>query len=230
VLKIGELAQRFGLNVRTVRYYEGLALLPAPQRSESGYRLYSEADAERLRLVLQAKRVGFSLDQIRQIIELGRRGTPCDYVQQGLTQHIADLDEQIAALQHLRAELAQTATAWENRGAAPPGQVCGLIEHWSSSPLYPNTEESMTTPKRKVEVFTAGCAVCEPAVELVQRVACSSCDVTVHNVRDDPKAAARAKAAHITRLPMVLVDGKPLECCHIGPVTESALRAAGVGT
>ena len=56
-----------------------------------------------------------------------------------------------------------------------------------------------------------------------------SCDITVHNVRDDPKAAARAKAAHIARLPMVLVDGKPLECCHIGPVTEAALRAAGVG-
>ena len=66
-------------------------------------------------------------------------------------------------------------------------------------------------------------------MELVQRVACPSCDVTVHNVRDDPKAAQRAKAAHVTRLPMVLVDGKPLECCHIGPVTEAALRAAGVG-
>ena len=65
----------------------------------------------------------------------------------------------------------------------------------------------MTTRKRQVEVFTAGCAVCEPAVELVQRMACPSCDITVHNVRDDPKAAARAKAAHITRLPMVLVDG-----------------------
>ena len=88
----------------------------------------------------------------------------------------------------------------------------------------------MTTRKRQVEVFTAGCAVCEPAVELVQRVACLSCDVTVHNVRDDPKAAQRAKTAHVTRLPMVLVDGKPLECCHIGPVTEAALRAAGVGT
>ena len=87
----------------------------------------------------------------------------------------------------------------------------------------------MTTRKRKVEVFTAGCPVCEPAVELVRRLACASCDVTIYNVKDDPQAAQRAKAANVARLPMVLVDGKPLECCQIGPVTEAALRAAGVG-
>lgn len=55
VLKIGELAKRLGLNVRTIRYYESISLLAKPARTEGGYRLYSEADAEKLRFILQAK-------------------------------------------------------------------------------------------------------------------------------------------------------------------------------
>ena len=226
-LKIGQLARRVNLNVRTLRYYETLGLLPAPQRTETGYRLYSEADERRLRFVLQAKRVGLSLKEIGRILELGRHGSPCGYVREIVSRHIAEISARIANLQALRAELSAAAAAWKEGVEVPRGEVCGLIETWVAS--AGKGDEAMTTRKRHVEVFTAGCAVCEPAVELVQRVACPSCDVTVHNVKDDPKAAARAKAAHITRLPMVLVDGKPLECCHIGPVTEAALRAAGVG-
>lgn len=86
-----------------------------------------------------------------------------------------------------------------------------------------------TNTKRKVEVFTAECPVCDPVVELVRRLACDSCEVTVYNVRDDPKAAERATAAGVRRVPMVLVDGEPAACCQGGPVTEAGLRAAGLG-
>ena len=227
MLKIGQLARRVNLNVCTLRYYEALGLLPAPQRSESGYRLYSEADERRLHFVLQAKRVGLSLEEIGRILEMGRRGSACGYVRETVSRHIADLDARIAELQAMRAELSAASAAWQEGVEVPHGEVCGLIENWVASVV--KGDEAMSPRKRHVEVFSAGCAVCEPAVELVQRIACPSCDVTIHNVRDDPKAAARAKAAHVTRLPMVLVDGKPLECCHIGPVTEAALRAAGVG-
>jgi len=88
----------------------------------------------------------------------------------------------------------------------------------------------MSTGKRQVEIFTAGCPLCEPVVELVRRIACASCDVTVYNLKDDPQAEARARAAGVHRVPMVLVDGKPAECCQTGPVTEAGLRAAGIGT
>jgi DNA-binding transcriptional MerR regulator len=226
-LKIGQLARRVDLNVRTLRYYEALGLLPAPQRTESGYRLYSGADERRLRFVLQAKRVGLSLEEIGRILELGRHGSACGYVRETVSRHIEDLDARIAELQAMRAELSAASAAWEEGVEGPPGEVCGLIENWVASMV--KGDEAMAIRKKHVELFTAGCQVCEPAVELVQRVACPHCDVTIHNVRDDPKAASRAKAAHVARLPMVLVDGKPLECCHIGPVTEAALRAAGVG-
>jgi DNA-binding transcriptional MerR regulator len=246
-LKIGELAKRFGLNVRTIRYYEAIGLLPVPARTEGGYRLYSEGDAERLAFVLQAKRVGFSLEEIQRIVRLGEHGSACEYVRETLSRHIAEVEARIAELQRLRAELVAAASAWQEPRGPKSGHVCGLIEGWAPSPQtveHPprrkdgacggtlsttDKEEEMTTPKRKVDIFTAGCPVCDPVVELVKRIACGSCEVAVHNVKDDPKAAERARSANVQRLPMVLVDGKPADCCQAGAVTEAGLRAAGIG-
>ena len=88
----------------------------------------------------------------------------------------------------------------------------------------------METGKRQVDVFTAGCPLCDPVVEMVKRMACASCEVTVYNMKDDARAAHRAKAAGVTRVPMVLADGKPASCCTAGPVTEEGLRAVGIGS
>ena len=230
-LKIGELAKRFGLNVRTLRYYETRGLLPASRRT-SGYRIYSEADAERLSFVLQAKRVGFSLEEIGEILRLGRHGKACGYVRGKLSEHIARVDAEIAALQNLRAELIRAQEAWDGPEGGARGTVCGLIEGWASaSPVTTNKESRpMATEKRKVEVFTAGCPLCDPVVKLVQQVACSGCEVTIHDLRHNPEAAERLKAAGVERVPMVLVDGKPAGCCtSSGVVTEEGLRAAGIG-
>lgn len=224
-LKIGELARRLGLNVRTLRYYERIGLLTPSARTEAGYRLYTEADEQVLRFVLQAKRLGFSLDEIREMVERSRRGSPCGYVRETLGRHQEALDARIAELQQLRAELATAQTAWRETGGVLSGAVCGLIEGWSGLSAPPDKERTMT---RKVEVFTAGCPLCEPVVELVKRVACGQCDVTVHNLQD-ADGARRAKEANVQRVPMVLVDGKPAECCQAGPVTEGGLRAAGIG-
>ena len=82
---------------------------------------------------------------------------------------------------------------------------------------------------RKVEVFTAGCPVCEDAVQLVQKLACPSCDVTVYDLRADAQAAAQAKAYGITAVPTVVVDGRIVDCCARPAVNEAGLRAAGIG-
>jgi len=86
--------------------------------------------------------------------------------------------------------------------------------------------------KRKVEVFTAGCPVCEPVVELVRKTACPSCDVIVYDLNKGcvtNECRERAKQYGIARVPAVVVDGKLLDCCKTGTVTEKELRAAGVG-
>jgi len=87
--------------------------------------------------------------------------------------------------------------------------------------------------KRKVEVFTAGCAVCEPTVELVKKVACDSCDVTVYDLNEGCSTNIcrdLAKKYGIKRIPAVVVDEKLLECCKLGPISEKELRAAGIGS
>jgi len=230
-LKIGELAKRFGLNTKTLRYYEEIGLLPTARAEGSGYRLYSEADAERLAFVLKAKRVGFSLDEIREVLRLGRHGRACPYVRETLWRHIAEVDRQLAELQSVRAELLAAHAAWEAPGVPEGASVCGLIEGHVSSPEPTNQEGSqMADGKRQVEVFTAGCPLCDPVVKLVQQVACGGCEVTVHDLRSDAEAAERLKAAGVQRVPAVLVDGKPAQCCaSSGAVTEEGLRAAGVG-
>lgn len=86
--------------------------------------------------------------------------------------------------------------------------------------------------KRKIEVFTSGCPVCKPVVDLVKKVACSSCDVVIYDLNkgcDTNECRDKAKQYGIQKVPAVVVDGKLLDCCKTGSVTEAALRSAGVG-
>lgn len=87
--------------------------------------------------------------------------------------------------------------------------------------------------KRHIEVFTAGCPVCEPAVETVKEMACDSCEVTIYNLseQEDNKEVIEAKVNeyHITSLPAVAVNGKLLSCCQNSGVSKEELAAAGVG-
>lgn len=87
--------------------------------------------------------------------------------------------------------------------------------------------------KRKVEVFTGGCPLCETAVRLVEKLKCPDCEVTVYNLSDVCESAEcleKVKEYGITRVPSVVVDGRLAECCRTGPVTEEGLKKAGIGT
>ena len=81
---------------------------------------------------------------------------------------------------------------------------------------------------RTVEVFTAGCPLCENVVELVQDLACDSCRVQVVSLRDDD-GQRRAKAVGVQSVPAVAVNGTLASCCEGRGVDEEALRAAGIG-
>lgn len=83
--------------------------------------------------------------------------------------------------------------------------------------------------KRKVEVFSAGCATCKEAVETVKRAACSSCEVIVLDMNDS-EVAKRAKALGVRSVPAVAIDGKLAECCAGRGINEGVLRAVGLGT
>ncbi len=82
--------------------------------------------------------------------------------------------------------------------------------------------------KRMVEVFTAGCPLCEEAVTLVQKLSCPSCEVTIFDLREAGMEKARQYGVH--SVPTVAVDGKILDCCVRRKPNEADLKAAGIGT
>lgn len=82
--------------------------------------------------------------------------------------------------------------------------------------------------KRKIEIYTAGCACCDDAVQMVQEIACPSCEVEVLDMRD-ASVERRAGKLGVRSVPAIAVDGKLAGCCAGRGPTEDALRAAGVG-
>ena len=82
--------------------------------------------------------------------------------------------------------------------------------------------------KRQIEIFGAGCPVCEQAIGLVRTLACPSCEVTVLDM-SEPQVAQRAQQLGIRQVPAVVVDGQLAECCRSGGIDEETLRQAGVG-
>ncbi|MBI4389505.1 MAG: thioredoxin family protein [Nitrospinae bacterium] len=82
--------------------------------------------------------------------------------------------------------------------------------------------------RRKIEIFSAGCPVCEETIEKVRGLVCPSCEVEVLNMRE-AGAAARARELKVRSVPAVAVDGALAECCAGRGPDEKALRAAGVG-
>ena len=86
----------------------------------------------------------------------------------------------------------------------------------------------MTENKRRIEVFSAGCAACEETIALIKRVACESCDVTILDMRQKD-VAARAKELGIRSVPAVVINGKLADCCSTRGPQEQVLRAEGLG-
>jgi len=130
-MKIGDLAKQTGTSVQALRFYERSGLLPKPSRTASGYRVYAAPDLRRVGLIRQAKRLGFSLEEIKRILRLRQQGScPCGEVVRMLEKHMRETDEQIRHLQRFRRELAGTLDDWKKSGndGIPGDVICGLIE------------------------------------------------------------------------------------------------------
>ena len=82
--------------------------------------------------------------------------------------------------------------------------------------------------KRTIEIFSAGCPACEEAIQLINQVACPSCEVTILDMKN-PDVASRAKRIGIRSVPAVVINGTLADCCAGRGPDEQALRAAGLG-
>ncbi len=109
-MRIGELADATGTTTKTLRYYESIGLVAAPDRTESGYRSYGPAAVDRVRFIRDAQASGLSLTEIRSVLELKYSGErSCAHTRSLLHRHLDDLDEQIERLRQARRELADLA-------------------------------------------------------------------------------------------------------------------------
>ena len=133
-LKIGELAKATDTQVVTIRYYEKEGLLRQPERTGSGYRLYSEADVERLHFIRRCRQHGMSLDEIRDLLAFRDSPAPsCGWVNDLVERHIAKVEKQISSLQTLKAHL----EALRHACSGDHSHSCGIIDsltHGSACP------------------------------------------------------------------------------------------------
>jgi DNA-binding transcriptional MerR regulator len=131
-IKIGDLARRAGVNAKTIRYYEEIGVLPAPVRTESGYRLYAADDAAQLEFIRHARSLGFSLGEIKEILSCRARGkAPCAYVSRLISHKIEEVERRIEELRQLRQELAklqQIARRQPLHVEAERSNVCHILE------------------------------------------------------------------------------------------------------
>ncbi|RHW26454.1 MerR family transcriptional regulator [Nocardioides immobilis] len=105
-LRAGQVADAVGVNVETLRYYERRGIIAEPQRSLGGHRLYSEETVTTLRVIKAAQRLGFTLDEVADLLEAGRHhhGAPAG-LQARTEAKLAEVDQKIADLQVIRASL-----------------------------------------------------------------------------------------------------------------------------
>ena len=128
----GELARHGQVNPETIRYYERSGLLPAPARSEANYRLFAPAAVQRIRFIKRAQAVGFSLEEIKTLIDLKfAPEATCGDVRGMVDSKIGEIDAKIAALQAMRDEL--SALFDECPGGDRPTDECPILESFAQT-------------------------------------------------------------------------------------------------
>lgn len=116
MISIGALAKRSGVQAETIRYYETEGLLPKPERSAGGYRLYGASDVDRLSFIRQARELGFKLDSVRRLLSLADREVDtCDEVRELASAHLAEIRAKLADLCRMERVLSDLIRSCEGR-------------------------------------------------------------------------------------------------------------------
>ena len=122
-MKTGEIAERAGVSLHTVRYYEERGLLPKPTRSAAGYRQYGPEHLAHLRFIRRAQRLGFTLEEIRELLAL--RASPQEGARAQTARKIEEIDAKIRDLRRIRAKLAELEAACTKHG---DGASCRVLD------------------------------------------------------------------------------------------------------
>lgn len=121
---IGELSRQAGVNIETIRYYERVKMLPLPPRTEGGRRVYEAAQLHTLRFIRRSRELGFTLDEIRNLLSLVEGGHACSEVKAATVEHLTSIRAKIADLRRMERTLARTAALCEGGDA----QHCPIVD------------------------------------------------------------------------------------------------------
>ncbi len=125
---IGEAARQADLNPKTIRFYEEVGLVAPAGRTPKGYRLFDAEAVSRLGFIKKAQALGFTLAEIREILELRDGGSmPCEHVEAEVARKVEGIEERIAELEGLKASLLALQEQWKETEAASAA-VCPQIE------------------------------------------------------------------------------------------------------
>ena len=133
LLKIGELKNRSGISVKTIRYYEELGLIETAGRTEGGFRLFTPEAIARLAFIKRSQRLGLSLQEIGEILQIHDRGKlPCDEVKQKLQTKVLEIEQRIAELQTLKTQLVAlidtSQSPFRSSNQANEEMICPIIQ------------------------------------------------------------------------------------------------------
>jgi DNA-binding transcriptional MerR regulator len=129
-LKVNEVAKQFGVNANTVRHYVRIGLINPP-KDESGYHRFGKNEAQTLRFILNARELGFTLEDIQQLLDDASRGeSPCPHARELIELRLDQARDKLASLQALVERMEQATASWQSiPDCEPCGQhICHLIE------------------------------------------------------------------------------------------------------
>lgn len=128
-MRIGEVAERGGVTAKTVRFYEDEGLLPEPGRTPTGYRDYDAVVLDRLAFIRDSQAAGFTLRQIRQVLDIRDGGqAPCEHVARLINQRLDDVERRIADLRQTRRRLQDLARRTVELDPADCQGYCDIIQ------------------------------------------------------------------------------------------------------
>ena len=122
-MRIGELARSVDVNVETIRYYQRIELLELPEKPYGGMRSYNDQDLQRLRFIRRAQQLGFSLEDIRELLELS--SSDCERVEKLAAEKLSEVKAKLRHLRRIESILAKTVEQCARRKGDQP---CPIIE------------------------------------------------------------------------------------------------------
>lgn len=219
-LTIGSLAERAGVGVETIRFYERQGLVERPARPRTGYRVYPEEVVKRIRFIKHAQALGFTLDEVAVLLALRvKPGTKCTAVRARAALKMAHVEARIAGLRRIHEALGKLVASCPGRG---PIKACTILQALDSAdPIVPpavtrRQKNKGTTPMRSLELTLDG-------------MHCDGCASTIQALLSHEQGVKSVIVSFEKRRASVLYDPKETDSVRLAAAVEKAGFRAAVG-